>query len=164
VIKHRSNLAVPISSTLAYNHTQEIISRHYTQDISSIISNLFVHLLEESVTEKLKKTGDILSWVRFADDICCIIKKGSLAKVYKKINTWAGNLKFTYENMSENRLIFLDCELYLSQTTTIEFKNYRKNDENTIFKATENLSCQKDTLSQIYLVNFIESLTRAQRK
>ena len=36
--------------------------------------------------------------------------------------------------MSETRLIFLDCELYLSETNTIEFKNYRKNGETTIFQ------------------------------
>ena len=49
--------------------------------LSSIISNLFVNLLEISVIEKFQRNGEIISWLRFADDICCIVKKGSVRKI-----------------------------------------------------------------------------------
>ena len=41
--------------------------------LSSIISNLFVHMLVKSVLKKFEKSGDLISWVRYADDICTII-------------------------------------------------------------------------------------------
>ena len=56
--------------------------------LSSIISNLFVNMLENSVVAKFEKSGDIISWVRYADDCCIIIKKGSFNKIFEKINGW----------------------------------------------------------------------------
>ena len=92
---------------------------------SCLSSILFVHLMEESVITRLKKTGGILSWVRFADDVICIAKKGSVEKIHEKINKWDSNLKFTCEKMFENSLICLDCELYISENGSIEFRNYK---------------------------------------
>ena len=69
--------------------------------------------MEESAITRLEKTGDIISWVQFADDVVCIAKKAVLKKYIKKINSWDGNLKFTCEKMIENSLNFFDCELYI---------------------------------------------------
>jgi hypothetical protein len=76
----------------------------------SIISNLFVHMLEESVISKFEKSGDVITWLRYADDCCVILKKGSFNKVFDKINKWNHNLFLTYENVTDNSLTFLDCE------------------------------------------------------
>ena len=78
--------------------------------LSSIISNLFVHMLEESVIPKFEKSGDVITWLRYADDCCVILKKGSFNKVFDKINKWNHNLFLTYENVTDNSLTFLDCE------------------------------------------------------
>ena len=32
--------------------------------LSSIISNLFVHMLETDVVKKFEKSGDVISWLR----------------------------------------------------------------------------------------------------
>ena len=88
--------------------------------LSSIISNLFVNMLENSVVAKFEKSGDIISWVRYADDCCIIIKKGSFNNIFKKIYGWDKNLFFTSEKMTNNSLVFLDCEL-LIDNRKIEF-------------------------------------------
>ena len=115
--------------------------------LSSIISNLFVNLLEISVIEKFQRNGEIISWLRFADDICCIAKKESVRKIKNKINSWDGSLKFTSVEMTDN-LIYLDCELYISELGKIEFKNYRKNGENTIFQ-----NFRHSVMSKRYLIS-----------
>ena len=52
--------------------------------LSGIKFNLFVHMLEKSVIEKFENSGDIISWIRYADDVCFIVKNGSFDKVLKK--------------------------------------------------------------------------------
>ena len=104
--------------------------------LSSIISNLFVHMMEIDVIKKFEKSGDIISWLRYADDIFCIIKNRSFPKIFKKLNSWDKDLFFTYTNMTENSLIFLDCELFL-EDEKIEFKHYPKFGLNTILQNYE---------------------------
>jgi hypothetical protein len=50
--------------------------------------------------------------------------------------------------MFENSLIFLDCELYISENGSIEFRNYKKHGENTI---TSNY--RHSVMSKRYLVS-----------
>ena len=65
--------------------------------LSSVISNFFVHMLEKSVLKKFEKSGDLISWVRYADDLCIIVKEGSFNKIFEKINGWDHNLSLTSE-------------------------------------------------------------------
>ena len=70
-------------------------------------------MMEMDIIKKFEKSGDITSWCRFADDISCVVKIGSFGKIYKKINFWDGNLFFTFERMSENRLTFPNCKIFI---------------------------------------------------
>ena len=60
-------------------------------------------MLEESVIPKFEKSGDVITWLRYSDNCCVILKKGGFNNVFDKINEWDHNLFFTYENMTENR-------------------------------------------------------------
>jgi hypothetical protein len=93
--------------------------------LSSIISNLFVHMLKKDVVTKFEKSGDLITWVRYADDVCIIVKKCSFNITFEKINKWDHNLSFTSKEMVHNSLIFLDCEIFI-ENSKIEFKNFRK--------------------------------------
>ena len=106
-------------------------------------------MLEKSVLKKFEKSGDLISWVRYADDICIVIKKGSFNKIFEKINGWDHNLSFTSEKMVNNRLIFLDCELFI-ENDKIEFKNFRKCGNETIFS-----NYQKSIMPKRYLISNI---------
>ena len=59
-------------------------------------------MLEKSLLKKFGKSGDLISWVRYADDVCIKVKKGSFNKIFEKINGWDHNLSFTSEKMENN--------------------------------------------------------------
>jgi hypothetical protein len=82
-------------------------------------------------------------------------QKRKYQKILNKINSWDSSLKFTSVEMAEN-LIYLDWELYISELGKIEFKNYRKNGENTIFQ-----NFRHSVMSKRYLIsNFIAQFHR----
>ena len=49
--------------------------------IAPLIANIFIGCLERAVITKLIKSGDIISWTRYADDNLAIIKRGSHEKI-----------------------------------------------------------------------------------
>ena len=54
--------------------------------LSGALSNLFIHLMEETVVSKLIKNKTIIHWQRFADDVLCICEKDSVDLILNKIN------------------------------------------------------------------------------
>ena len=72
--------------------------------LSSLISSLFITILEIDVIKKFEKSGDIISWLRYADDKCCIIKKVSFNVRWKNF--------ITYEKSQQNSLKSLDWKLF----------------------------------------------------
>ena len=48
-------------------------------------------MLEKSLLKKFEKSGDVISWVRYADDVCIIVKKESFNKIFEKTNGWDHN-------------------------------------------------------------------------
>ena len=53
---------------------------HLGSSLALILSNIFIGCLERAVIKKLMKSGDVISWTRFADDNLAIIKRGSYEK------------------------------------------------------------------------------------
>jgi GTP-sensing pleiotropic transcriptional regulator CodY len=106
-------------------------------------------MVEIDVIKKLKKSGDILVWLRYADDICCFMKNRSFNKIFQKINSWDKDLFFPSTNMNENSLKFLDCELFIINEK-IEFNNYRKFGLNTILQ-----NYKKSVMAKRYLISNI---------
>jgi hypothetical protein len=72
-------------------------------------------ILPKPTRPNFLKLLNIISWCRYADDVCCIIKKDSIDKNFQKINSWDAKVKFKYERMTNNTLIFLDFELIPTQ-------------------------------------------------
>ena len=80
--------------------------------------------------------------------LCC--KIGSFGKIYKKINSWNGNLFFIFERMSEDRLTFLNCEIFI-KNNRIELKNYRKFGLDTLLQNNkESVSPKKYLIANIW--------------
>ena len=69
--------------------------------LSGPLSNIFVHLMEDTVINKLLKNKTIVHWQRFADDVLCICKKDAVQEVSNKINAWDSKLTFSVEKNNE---------------------------------------------------------------
>ena len=46
--------------------------------LSSLLSNLYVNMMEQRIVKNFEKSGVILCWLRFADDVLCVCKKSSV--------------------------------------------------------------------------------------
>ena len=70
--------------------------------LAPILSNIFIGCLERAVIKKLMKSGDVISWTRFADDNLAIIKRGSYDEIFSEINLWDQNIFYTSEKLINN--------------------------------------------------------------
>ena len=65
--------------------------------LSPLLANLYVAMMEASVIKGLIKSGKVVTWIRYADDVFAIIRKRTSKTVLEKINSWDGPLNFTLE-------------------------------------------------------------------
>ena len=117
--------------------------------LAPLIANIFIGCLERSVISKLIKSGDVVSWTRFADDNLAIIKLGFNDKILFEINRWDQHIFYTLEKLLNNELNFLSCTLFV-RDSKIEFKTYRKSGLSSI---TSNY--QKSVIAKSYLKSAI---------
>ena len=94
--------------------------------LSPLLSNLFMTLLETSIVKRLEKSGEIIFWIRYADDVFCIIEKEKSNFILTEINKFDSDLQFTLEKMTENAIPFLDMTIYLDVNNTLQTKFYQK--------------------------------------
>ena len=93
--------------------------------LSPSLANIFVHMLEKDVIEKLIMSGDIVSYHRYVNDIFCVVKKGVKNNVLNEMNKFDPMLKFTLENMTDDKLNFLDTTECF-EDKELKLKQYRK--------------------------------------
>jgi len=81
--------------------------------VSPLVANMYMEHLEE----KLQSTAPLelkpKLWKRYVDGILEVIKKGSVKKITKFLNSLdaTGSIKFTYEVEQDGKLPFLDILL-----------------------------------------------------
>ena len=117
--------------------------------LSPLLANLFLGILERSIVRELQKAGHVVSWLRYADDIITITKKGSRDLILQKLNQWDHHLSFTSETMSENKLKFLDCLIFIKEGK-IEFEKVWRNGLDTVLS-----NYRKSVISPRYTENNI---------
>ena len=111
--------------------------------LSGLLANLYVNILESERIDKFLKEGLIVTWIRYADDILCICKKGSVEKIHSSLNSWAKNLQFTVEKMDNEKIVFFDYGIFLKDGK-INFKKFRKRGvETVITNYRESISAKK---------------------
>ena len=71
--------------------------------------------MEKNIIQNHIDQKNIISYHRYVDDVFCIVKKGLKDEILNEMNAFDPFLEFTIENMTENKLNFLD--------TTVNFEN-----------------------------------------
>mgnify|MGYP002831391982 CR=1 FL=1 len=94
--------------------------------LSPGMSNIYCHILEQDIIERHIKNGNIIYYKRYVDDCILIVKRGSESQILKDMNEFDECLKFTYEDMTENELPYLDTIIYIDNEGTLQLKHYRK--------------------------------------
>ena len=95
--------------------------------LSPLISNLYCNMMEQKVISKFIRNNTIISYLRYVDDVFVCCKKGSSEKMLSHMNNYDNEyLEFTVEKMSENKLVFLDTELFFDDNNIFKFRKYRK--------------------------------------
>ena len=59
-------------------------------------------MLETSIVHKFEKNGEIFFWVRYADDVFCIIEKGKSNIILTEINNFDSFLTDTIKKNARN--------------------------------------------------------------
>ena len=67
----------------------------------------------------------------YVNDVFAIIRKRSSKTVLEKINSCNGPLNFTLEEMKDDKLTFIDCEIFID-ANEIKFRKFWKNGLGTV--------------------------------
>ena len=81
--------------------------------LSGFLSNIFLNDLETKILPKYLKKRTILHYGRYVDDCLLLVKKNEFHKIFDEFNNYDDKLNFTFEEMSENKINFLDMTIEL---------------------------------------------------
>jgi hypothetical protein len=91
--------------------------------LSPFLANLFMADFEVKLS-KLKTFPHL--WIRYVDDIFCVMKKnGAIGRLLTIMNKRHNTIKFTHEQDNANVLCFLDIEIK-RVGNNLEFNVFRK--------------------------------------
>ena len=94
--------------------------------ISPFLANVFCHMMEAEKILPFEKSGKILKYVRYVDDVFICCEKDSTSNILKSMNSFHDQLKFTKQTIENNSLQFLDCLIYIDEKNIPQFKTYHK--------------------------------------
>ena len=91
--------------------------------LGPVLANIFMVELESVLVSKLN--DHVKNWRRFVDDTFVYVKRGSIEYALSVLNLFHDNIKFTYEQETNNRLPFLDV-LFIRDDDKINTTVFRK--------------------------------------
>ncbi|XP_072023154.1 uncharacterized protein [Amphiura filiformis] len=93
--------------------------------VSPIVVNLFMEQFEQLALTSYAGTPPS-HWYRYVDDTWVKLRKDQLAPFYNHINNVNEHIKFTQEELKDNKLAFLDCLVTVQSDGSLETSVYRK--------------------------------------
>ena len=93
--------------------------------MSSAMASIFVHMLEENIIQPHINKNSIMCYQRYVDDVFLIVKKGRKTKLLRQMNNFDKGLKWTIENMKNNKLVFLDTQVIV-ENSQLNLYQYQK--------------------------------------
>ena len=101
--------------------------------LSSILSNIYLNYVEQKVISPRIKNKEIQYFRRYSDDCLIVGNKTVVEKIFHELNNFNKSLKYTIEHFSENKLNFLDVQIYYdTQTKNYEFRSYQKKSKSNV--------------------------------
>jgi len=81
--------------------------------LSNIMSETFLQHYEHSIIKEIKKKYNITIWIRYVDDILCIVESNEniSTQILNILNNQHKKLQYTYEDEHNNSICFLDIRI-----------------------------------------------------
>ena len=92
--------------------------------VSPIVANLYMEEVESRPLSSFK--GTLSHWFRYVDDILVKMKTQEVETFTKHLNSLDSNIKFTREDMRENRLPFPNCAIHHEKDGGLNIQVYQK--------------------------------------
>ncbi|XP_023255234.1 uncharacterized protein LOC111649770 [Seriola lalandi dorsalis] len=93
--------------------------------VSPIVANLYMEMVERKALNSFKGTPPS-HWFRYVDDTWVKIKTQDPQAFTQHINSVDKNINFTREDVKDNHLPFLDCDVHLAEDRSLHIGVYRK--------------------------------------
>ena len=93
--------------------------------VSPIVANLYVERVEQKALNSYQGTPPS-HWFRYVDDTWVKIKIQDLHPFTEHINSVDKNIKFTREDVKDNHLPFLDCNVHIDEDRSLQSGLYMK--------------------------------------
>ncbi|XP_012811622.2 uncharacterized protein LOC105946468, partial [Xenopus tropicalis] len=93
--------------------------------VSPIVANLYMEEVERKALLTFNGTTPS-HWFRYVDDTWVKIRSNEVAAFSEHINSVDNNIKFTREDVHENKLAFLDCLISIQEGGILKTEVYRK--------------------------------------
>ena len=96
--------------------------------LSALMSNIFMEDLEQRAISSAPGECGLTLWKRYVDDILNKVKMGTTETLTEHLNIQdpCGMIKFTNEEMQEQKLPFLDVKLIVNNDGSLRLQIYRK--------------------------------------
>ena len=94
--------------------------------LSPALANILCHIMELTIIERHKRNDNIAFYVRFIDDVYCIIRHATACIVLNAMNSFDPMLQFTIEYMTYNKFPFLDTFPFVHENGIPQLRKYRK--------------------------------------
>ena len=97
--------------------------------VSPIVCNIFMEHLEQCAISSASVNYEPTLWLRYVDDCLAVIPSGTVTELNDHLNTIDDtcSIKFTFEEMENDCIPFLDALLIRNADGTVRTTVYRKN-------------------------------------
>jgi hypothetical protein len=121
-----------VLTTTYFSFTGLIFKQKFGTDmgspVSPLVANLFMEHLEQTAIASAPSECKPRIWKRYVDDVLAVIPQGSTQLLNDHLNTIddTNSIKFTSEEMVDNKIPFLDALITRQEDGTVKTSVYRK--------------------------------------
>ena len=92
--------------------------------VSAVVANLYMEFFEELALTSAPAKPRL--WMRYVDDTCCTVKKGTVKGLLDHLNSVRPSIRFTVEVEKDDGLPFLDTLLQRREDGSLDVTVYKK--------------------------------------
>ena len=101
--------------------------------ISPICANIYCSFIENRIVSEMIRSGEILTYKRFVDDVLVVTRKNAKFKLFSKLNSVNKNFQFKIDHAKNLKINFLDSTIFFDKKTNlISMKHYKKESKSDV--------------------------------